>query len=75
MLSILGSFFKDISGDRWLIGVLGMLLPMPSTGASRLLMLLIVGVRENKDRTFDVRFEYFEFDSRRKKSERNAFAC
>ena len=41
---------------------------MPSTGASRLLILLSVGVLENKERTLDVRLSYFDFGSRRRKS-------
>ena len=52
-----------------------MLLPIPSTGASRLLMLLRVGVLAKRERTleaFDTRREYFDLDSRRRKSVRNA---
>ena len=52
-----------------------MLLPRPSTGASRLLMLLRVGVLAKRERTldaFDVRREYFDLDSRRRKSLRKA---
>ena len=52
-----------------------MLLPRPSTGASRLLMLFRVGVLAKRERTldaFDVRREYFDLDSRRRKSLRNA---
>lgn len=74
ILSILGSLFNEGSGERWLTGVLGfgILLPMLSTGASRLLMLRSVGVLENSERTRDVRFAYLELDSRRRKSVRKA---
>jgi len=51
-----------------------MLLPMPSTGASRLLMLFKVGVLEKRERTLDDRFANLDVDSRRRKSERKAFA-
>lgn len=57
ILSILGSLFNDDPGDSLLSGVRGgMLLPIPSTGASRLLRLFKVGVLEKKERTLDVRF-------------------
>ena len=49
-----------------------MLRPMPSTGASRDLKLRMVGVREKRERTREVRFEYMEFGfwgSRRRKSD------
>lgn len=51
-----------------------MLLPMPSTGPSRLRMLFKVGVLAKRERTFEVRFANFESDSRRRKSERKAFS-
>ena len=46
ILSILGSCFIRSDGERWFTGVFGIVLPMPSTGPLRVLVVELLDMKE-----------------------------